>query len=144
MRMFHHRPTLHRLALSAAVAAGLSVGAVQADVAESTSGLPSNVTEYNAELNGMQMDIDRQQAELDREQAELDRRRYRFREHLEDTRWRFNQLDADGDLRITEAEAQSRPAVAQMFDSLDSDDNGALRRSEFRELAVRRLRSTGQ
>ncbi len=43
----------------------------------------------------------------------------------------FTALDANKDSKISKAEAQKNPAVAQMFDQADKNKDGSLSKDEF-------------
>ena len=96
-----------------------------------------NVAEYEIMLNQEQRSIDEAQRTLDRRQARLDRYRSRMRADMTDSSWRFKQLDANDDGKVSEAESQGMPAVARRFSSLDDNKDGVLSSDEFSNITVR-------
>lgn len=71
-------------------------------------------------------------------QAEAEAREQRIRERTEKARReaQFNQLDADGDGYLSQAELQGEVELAAERDNLDRDDDGRVSRSEFAALEV--------
>lgn len=56
----------------------------------------------------------------------------------EGPRERFEALDADGDTRVTQPEAEAIAGLARHFSKFDRDDDGALTWAEFRRHAEAR------